>query len=207
MPERNRVDPLGRLIRTPARGAWMGNRGCLHDDAGAIVRESSSASWLCCRLDFKGRKRAIKPPGRYTALFFLDEATALAAGHRPCFECRRGDALAFAAAWGAANGAAKAGEMDKRLSAERRGRRGARLVPLARTHLPDGAMVMGIGADPEDFYVVRGHRAWRWTPGGYEGSLPLAGGAAVLVTPPSILAALRQGYRPQIDGTAVTASR
>ena len=88
-PHQNRVDPFGRLVADPVRGAWFGNRGCLHDDEGQIRRFHSGRRWIYCRLEFKGRQRELLQPGRYTELFFLDEATAFAAGHRPCAECLR----------------------------------------------------------------------------------------------------------------------
>ena len=99
MPLQNRVTPLGELIATPERGLVYGNRGCLHDEHGRIRRRYATRRWIACRLEFKGRHRELMQPNRYTELFFLDEATALAAGHRPCFECRRQEAETFAALW------------------------------------------------------------------------------------------------------------
>src|SRR6478736_8868570 len=99
-PLRNRVTPLGELVADPARGLVYGNRGCLHDDRGRIRRRYAGRRWIACRLEFRGRRRAaLMQPGRYTELFFLDEATALAAGHRPCAECRRPDYDRFVARW------------------------------------------------------------------------------------------------------------
>src|SRR5882757_4708468 len=95
----NRVDPKGNIFKTSARGAWMGNRGVLHDGGKTILRPFRHKAWIICALQFKGRHRAIMAPNRWTELFFLDEATAFAAGHRPCFECRREDAVRFKAAW------------------------------------------------------------------------------------------------------------
>src|ERR1700730_14192737 len=98
-PLQNRVDPFGRLIRTTARGAWMGNRGLIHNEYQQIVRTFRLKAWITCRLEFKGWYRKVMSPNRYTELFFLDEATAFSAGHRPCAECRREDFNRFKAAW------------------------------------------------------------------------------------------------------------
>ena len=99
MPRQNRVDPFGKLIAVPARGTMLGNRGCLHDDSGRIVRRWTTRAWISCRLSFKDRRRPIMTPNRWTELFFLDEATAFAAGHRPCGECRREDYVRFKQSW------------------------------------------------------------------------------------------------------------
>src|SRR5207248_3544372 len=122
MPRQNRVTPFGDIIATPDRGTFMGNRGVLHDAEGRIKRAWQLKRWIVCVLDFKGRKRRVMTPGRYTELFFLDEATALAAGHRPCFACRWPDARAFAIAWACAFALSpppRADAMDGRLHAER----------------------------------------------------------------------------------------
>jgi hypothetical protein len=116
MPLQNRVTPFGEIVAHPARGMVMGNRGILHDSGRRLhpTRRWTHKTWICCLCEFKGRHRAVMTPGRYTELFFLDEATALAAGHRPCFECRRADANQFAAAWAHGNGGPlpSAGDMD-----------------------------------------------------------------------------------------------
>ena len=104
MPLQNRVTPFGELVAVPARGTLFGNRGGrFHTDAKTLsARRWASRQWICCMLDFKGRQRDVW--GRfYTELFFLDEPTVLAAGHRPCFECRRKDAEKFAEQWRAAH--------------------------------------------------------------------------------------------------------
>src|SRR5262245_10377094 len=124
MPLQNRVTPTGEIIADPARGTLMGNRGGpLHrPDQTLGARRWVSKAWICCRLEFKGRRRQVMSPGKYTELFFLDEATALAAGHRPCFECRRAEAEQFARLWAKVHGAhdrARAGDMDRVLHAER----------------------------------------------------------------------------------------
>ena len=157
MSRQNRVTPFNELIATPARGALMGNRGILHDASGRIVRPHAHQAWIACLLEFKGRRRQVMTPGRYTELFFLDEATALAAGHRPCGECRRGDYLRFKALWTQVRGEAsqrrggdwkggvlKAMEIDRILHGERvvgRGRQSAKFLHEASfASLPDGAM-------------------------------------------------------------------
>jgi len=113
----NRVTPFGEIVATPARGLSMGNRGILHDDRRRLGRRRwTHKAWICCVTEFRGRRRQVMAPGRYTELFFLDEAVALAAGHRPCFECRRAAANAFAACWG---GEPRAPDMDRVLHAER----------------------------------------------------------------------------------------
>ena len=103
MPLQNRVNPFGMIVADVARGTLMGNRGCLHDDGDRPLRQYQSRRWIICVLDFKGRKRTPMPPGQYTSLFFLDEATALAAGHRPCAECQRERFTYFRQHWAAAN--------------------------------------------------------------------------------------------------------
>jgi hypothetical protein len=197
MPLPNRVSPFGDLFASSARGSFMGNRGGrFHTDAKTLTaRRWASRQWICCVLDFKGRQRDVW--GRfYTELFFLDEPTALAAGHRPCFECRRKDAEAFAEHWRAARRLRRrpyAFEMDEVLHRERlRGR-------AKRTHrrnidaLPDGAFVALDGA----VFAVRGKALLRWTPQGYGARKKRPQGAAVdVLTPPAILAVLSAGYRP-----------
>ena len=125
MPRQNRVTPFGEIVATPERGTFMGNRGVLHDSEGRILRAWQLRRWIACVLEFRGRKRQVMTPGRYTELFFLDEATALAAGHRPCAECRHARFLAFCNAWGSAQPAEgtsprpTATEIDDRLHSER----------------------------------------------------------------------------------------
>ena len=196
MPLQNRVTPFGDIIADPARGEFMGNRGILHDPATRTLtrRRWATQAWIICLCAFSGRKRTLMAPGRYTELFFLDEATALAAGHRPCFECRRGDALAFRDAWarGLGEPAPRAAAMDAVLHRERLDGREKRHHPLPRpVHtFPDGAMV----ADAETAFVVAGGETFRWSPAGYAPGRP--GPDAALLTPPSTLAALVAGYAP-----------
>jgi hypothetical protein len=202
-PRQNRVLPTGEVIACRARGAWMGNRGCLHDTAGKLVRRWTTRNWLICRLEFRGRRRTVMAPGRYTELFFLDEATALAAGHRPCFECRREDFQRFTAAWASGHGTARpdAGEMDRSLHRERRLSGAPRAAPLCfAADLPDGAIVEWPGR--AGAWLLRSGAIWRWNPAGYHAPEAEARQAVLPITPTSTLAAIRAGYQPQIDLSA-----
>jgi hypothetical protein len=200
MPLPNRVDPFGNLFADPARGLFFGNRGGRfhRDDRTLGTRRWVSRSWICCRLAFKGRHRAVWSAG-YTELFFLDEPTAFAAGHRPCFECRRADARAFAAAYAAGSSRAavlRAGEIDRVLHAERLMGRVKRQHRLAIDDLPDGAFLT-LADEPSQAFAVRGSSLLRWTPTGYATRRPRPRGiTAGVLTPPGILAALAGGYRP-----------
>jgi hypothetical protein len=199
MPLPNRVSPLGELVAAPARGTLFGNRGGRfhRDDRTLGRRRWTSRAWICCRLEFKGRHRDVWGRG-FTDLFFLDEPTALAAGHRPCFECRRDDALAFAQAWARAKGRTERSyveEMDRVLQAERVDGRAKRRHRLAIGSLPDGAVV----ALPDGAaYAVRGDTLLRWSPEGYTDRTPRLRGVMIdVLTPPGIVRALAAGYRPQ----------
>jgi len=191
MPLQNRVTPLSELIATPARGLVYGNRGCLHDGTGAIRRRFAVKRWIACRLEFKGWHRTpLLQPGRFTELFFLDEATGFAAGHRPCALCRRADYDRFVALVGA-----RADEADERLHAERLDRRGRRLHPARSEDLPDGAFVL---EDGEPWLVLGGELA-RWTPDGYGERRPRRrGGEAALITPPTLVDVLRSGWQGSV---------
>lgn len=198
MPLQNRVTPFGELIATPARGTFMGNRGGrFHTAAKALTaRRWASRQWICCVLDFKGRHRKVW--GRsYTELFFLDEPTALAAGHRPCFECRRKDAEVFAEKWREARSLGRrpsAGAMDEVLHRERLDGRAKRTHRRNIDELPDGVFI----ALEEGAFAVRGNALLRWTPHGYATrQLRPQGGAVDVLTPPAILAVLSAGYRPR----------
>jgi hypothetical protein len=190
MPLQNRVTPLGELIATPERGLVYGNRGRLHDEHGVIRRQWQVKRWISCRLEFRGRHRAggPMPPGRYTGLFFLDEVTALAAGHRPCAECRNADYRSFLELTGASG----ADELDQRLHAERlSGDVAARRLHERRLEeLPDGAFVLLDGTP----CLVLGDRLLRWTPGGYAESRRRPRGRAEVVTPPTSLHVLASGW-------------
>jgi hypothetical protein len=203
MPLQNRVTPFGDLLAAPARGIFMGNRGGrFHTDARTLIaRRWASRQWICCVLDFKRRQRDVW--GRYyTELFFLDEPTALAAGHRPCFECRRKEAQVFAALWQQASRLPtppKAGEMDDVLHAERLQGRVKRLYRDNIDALPDGAFI----ALEEGAFAVRGDALLRWTPQGYDGHRQRPRGIAVdVLTPPAILAVLSAGYQPHWHSSA-----
>jgi hypothetical protein len=198
MPLPNRVDPFGNLFADPARGLFFGNRGGRFHRADRTLgaRRWVSRSWICCRLDFKGRHREVWGAG-YTELFFLDEPTALAAGHRPCFECRRADARAFAAAFAAGRAALRAPEIDPVLHAQRLDGRAKRQHRLAIDDLPDGGFLT-LANEPGHVFAVRGPSLLRWTPSGYAARRPRPRGiVAVVLTPPGILAALSAGYRPR----------
>jgi hypothetical protein len=179
----NRVTPLGELIAVPERGLVYGNRGCLHDAERRIRRSFQVKRWIACRLEFRGRYRVDPmPPGRYTGLFFLDEATAFAAGHRPCAECRREDYNRFMSLVGEA----RADAIDERLHAERLGLH--RESPV--DELPNGAFVL-IDAEP---WLVLDSQLLRWTPGGYTERRARRGGSATVVTPQSSVEVLRAGW-------------
>ncbi|MBB3950819.1 hypothetical protein [Aureimonas jatrophae] len=194
MPRQNRVTPFGALIATPDRGTLMGNRGILHDAAGHLgTRRWAHPHWVACRLDFGSRRRPIMAPGRYTELFFLDEATSLAAGHRPCAECRREDFGRFRAAWALAHPAepASAPLIDRRLHAERvrRDRTQVTFEHPART-LPVGTMVQLGGAA----WLVSGDTLRRWHGGGYGEARARPDGSVTVLTPRPTVAALEAGY-------------
>jgi hypothetical protein len=191
MALQNRVTPLGELIADPARGLVYGNRGCLHDATGRIRRHHNGKRWIACRLEFRGwRRTPLLQPGRFTELFFLDEATAMAAGHRACALCRREDYLQLLQIWARVHpGQAGADEIDTQLHGERLGPRSEAAV----ADLPDGAFVLR-GGEP---FLVRGRSLLRWTPAGYTERLPRRG-RAVVVTPPSLVEVLRAGWEPDV---------
>jgi hypothetical protein len=205
MPRQNRVTPAGEIIATPERGTFMGNRGLLHDERGRIVRPWREKRWLVCVLAFRGRKRQVMTPGRYTELFFLDEATALAAGHRPCAECRHECYQAFRRAWAAGNAAADntAAAIDARLHAERVGPGGAKCtVTVKSDDLPDGVFVR-LDGEGERPWLLCGGELLAWSPGGYGERRPRPSGVQVaLLTPPATVAAIRAGYVPVVHVTA-----
>jgi hypothetical protein len=181
VPLQNRVTPLGELIATPERGLVFGNRGRLHDERGRIRRRFVGRRWIACRLEFRGRYHGAMPAGRYTGLFFLDEATAFAAGHRPCAECRHEDYVRFVELAGA-----RADAIDERLHEERLGLRREH----ALAELPDGTFVLRDG-EP---WLVLGADLLRWTPGGYAERVPRPAGRALVVTAASLVEVLRAGW-------------
>jgi hypothetical protein len=190
VPLRNRVTPLGELIADPARGLVYGNRGCLHDDRGEIRRRFATRRWIACRLEFKGWHRTkLMQPGKFTELFFLDEATAFAAGHRPCALCRREDYNRFLELTGADG----ADEIDERLHRERLDGSGRRLHRSAVEKLPDGAFVLRRG-EP---WLVLGDGLLRWTPAGYA-DRDSAEGLVEAITPPTLIEVLRASWEPVV---------
>jgi hypothetical protein len=206
MPLRNRVTPTSELVADPARGLVYGNRGCLHDEKGRIRRRYNGKRWIACRLEFRGWRRSpLLQPGRFTELFFLDEATAFAAGHRPCALCRREDYVRFSGIWSALHaGEVGADAMDARLHAER-------VDPASRAQLrhdadlgqlPDGAFVL---RDGEPWLVV-GDVILRWSAAGYEASEPRPVGPVALLTPPSLVAVLGASWDPVVPLLHPTAS-
>jgi hypothetical protein len=202
MPLQNRVTPFGDIVATAHRGRFTGNRGIIHDPQtrSLLKRRWSSPAWLICVCEFRGRRREVMSRRSWTELFFMDEATALAAGHRPCFYCRRSDANAFRAAWAKGNRVPppSAREIDNVLHTERLDRRQKRQHVL-RTQidrLPDGSMLATGG----DAFVIKDGGAWRWAFAGYTRSL-LSAADVMLLTPPSTVRALRAGYKPQLDAS------
>lgn len=197
MPLQNRVTPFGEIVAIAQRGLFTGNRGIIHDPLTKtlLARRWSSKAWLICACDYKGRRRTVMGGRSWTELFFLDEAVALAAGHRPCFFCRREDAERFRACWAVAGHEEppSASAMDATLHRERLEQRGKRLHPLPGplAGLPDGAVV-AVGAAA---FTLHAGRAHRWTEDGYAPA-EKPGHADWLLTPPSTLRALGAGYRP-----------
>ena len=199
---RNRVTPTGEIVATPQRGAWTGNRGNLHTGT-AIVRFHRSRLWIICALHYKDQRLTQWAPGRYTVLFFHDEAVALSAGHRPCALCRREAYERYRDAWveGGAGSRPSAHDLDRQLHAERlvRGTHQRRLHPMPWRDVPDGAFAMVDGGPA----LVLGDSVVPWTTEGY-GPPRRRGrdGDALVLTPPSTVGALGSGYRPQIDASA-----
>jgi hypothetical protein len=194
MPLQNRVSPFGEIFAAPARGTWMGNRGGrLHDTRRKLAtRRWVTRAWICCKLKFNNRHRNVWSDG-YTELFFLDEITALAAGHRPCFECRRKDAERFAALFSGKKKRASAASIDSTLHAERLDGKAKRTHRRKLDSLPDGAM---IALDGEAF-AIRDKQLLQWAPSGYSASKPRPPGIEVdVLTPPTILSILARGYTP-----------
>lgn len=203
MPLQNRVTPFGEIIATPARGLFTGNRGIIHDPATRTLLDKrwATKTWLVCTCDFRSIRRNVMSARSWTELFFLDEATALAAGHRPCFLCRREAAEQFRAAWASGNqvAAPSAQAMDTVLHDERLQQRQKRLHPLTAPvqKLPDGAMLASSG----EAWMSKGGSLLRWSPAGYEKAAPPST-IDSLLTPPSTLAALRAGYQPILHPSA-----
>ncbi len=192
MPLQNRVSPDGQIFATSARGTFLGNRGILHDENKRIVRQSRGSMWLICQLEFNGRKQELMHPNRYTQLFFLDEAVALAAGHRPCGECRRAAYRAYiqAANAGGVDPILGSSDLDKKLSASRRAPRTSAVI----AELPDGVFI-ALGSD--DFWLVWRGALYAWSPEGYGDPVAITdtdAAVATVLTPALSVDALRHGY-------------
>ena len=209
MPRQNRVTPFSSIVATSARGMLTGNRGCLHDDHQHIRRHSQGTRWIVCLLEFKGRKRNLMTPGHYTELFFLDEATALAAGHRPCAECQREGFTRFRDLWALANpelaGTPRpaATVLDLALHQERmapidNGTRSCKSIEK----MPDGVFVTD---DEHEAYLVLSGRLLRWSPAGYERPIATFHCPARVLTPASIVRTLAAGYPAGIHASAFEA--
>lgn len=196
MPLQNRVQPYGEVIAHPARGGFMGNRGILHDENGLHPkRRWAHQNWVCCVLSFKGRRRQLMAPRRYTELFFLDEAVAFAAGHRPCAECRGAEYRRFRAYCDVSGPAAA---LDRQLHAERAVPRifqQRRHADVEAHDLPDGSFVLDHEGKSG---VLSGDAFYPYAPEGYQTAQKRPQGRVTLLTPPSVVTAFRAGYRPQI---------
>jgi hypothetical protein len=199
VPLQNRVTPLGELIATRERGLVYGNRGCLHDRHGRIIRRYGTTRWIACRLQFRGRRRTpLMAPGRFTELFFLDDATAFAAGHRPCAECRHADYERLMAVWsGLHPGQRGADAIDTQLQSERVGiDTGERRFHLeSLDELADGVFVMRDGRP----FLVLGSALLQWSAAGYVARIARPHGElATVITPPSLVALLRASWTPLV---------
>jgi len=203
MPLQNRVTPTGDIIATPHHGLFTGNRGIIHDPATKTLlrKRWSTAAWLTCVCEFRGRHREVMATQSWTELFFLDEATALAAGHRPCFHCRRHQANRFRAAWEQGNHVKHISvhAIDAALHHERldHGQKRLHPLPIPLDQLPDGAMVQ----QREESFLVSGGKLFVWSPAGYVRAAREPRDA-MLLTPPSTLRALIAGYQPMLHPTA-----
>ena len=205
MPLQNRVSPLAEIVATPEKGTFMGNRGGpLHDEHKRLTKKRwINQHWIACVLSFNDRYRVVMTPRRYTELFFLDEAVAFAAGHRPCFECRRADFNRYAQIWGAIRGQAERGyvkEMDALMHSERLNPdRSKRLHTRPYKELPDGAFVL----EGETPCLVMGDALLEWSFGGYRRARSRPkGGDAKLITPPSAIEVIAAGYQPVVHESA-----
>jgi hypothetical protein len=199
---KNRVDPFGQFISTTARGLWMGNRGVIHNADKEITHTFRHKAWITCVLQFKGRSRTVMTPGRWTELFFLDEATAFAAGHRPCFECRREDAKRFKYYWIQGNPRYKfemstsITQIDDVIHRERIDSDKKKIKhQCLSSAIPTGAFV----SMNDQSYVFAKQTLHRWTPFGYEETIAMPEDSDLtILTPKSIVNAFRAGYVPQV---------
>jgi hypothetical protein len=212
MPLQNRVTPLGEIVALPERGLLMGNRGILHDEDRRIVRPWQVQRWIACRTQFRERHRQVMQPHTYTELFFLDEATAFAAGHRPCAECRHSDYQRFRAAWATWYGTwLSAEQMDAILHSDRLEGRGRRTQQRKRTYqeavvtLPDGAFIRLDGAP----WLRWDGQLLAWSAGGYGARQLLPDGErlAEVLTPRALVAVLRAGYQVAVHPSAAAPAR
>jgi hypothetical protein len=207
----NRVDPRGDLIKTAARGTWMGNRGVIHDEHQQIVRPFKLKAWLICLLQFKDRRRTVMTPDRYTELFFLDEATAFSGGHRPCAECRRKAFNRFKTFWIEANPEYGYNErtpiwkIDEILHKERINRSGVKITHSEDVKsLPNGTFILH-GNQP---FLYADGLFFRWTPEGYDDGITLTTtGKVDVLTPRSVVNTFRAGYKPQMSIATQAAPR
>jgi hypothetical protein len=206
MPLQNRVNPEGQICVSPSKQATlMGNRGCLHNDHKQVVRQSKNDQWITCVTEVRpGWKKSIPmTSGEYTELFFLDEATALAAGHRPCYTCRRPAYNLFFTAWSAANRSGesiRAADVDKQLKSDRDP--SSRSEVQSTTGLPDGVMFKHVASG--NYYLIRANSAYLWSFDGYSAPSPLSNlkGPFIILTPASTIGAIRHGYRPTLHSSA-----
>ncbi len=200
MPLQNRVNPYGEVVALPGRGLMMGNRGILHNEERRVVSPFQVRRWIACVLEFRGRRRTVMTPHRYTELFFLDEAAAFSAGHRPCAECRRADYNCFRNLWQRRIGApADADSMDRRLHADRLDGKKKRIYRAELGGLADGTFVVWEGKP----HLLLGARMHEWSDSGYARSIarPARADVAVL-TPRAIVEIFAAGYRPATHPTA-----
>ncbi|MBV8344734.1 MAG: hypothetical protein JO190_07045 [Candidatus Eremiobacteraeota bacterium] len=199
MALQNRVTPYGEIVAVPGRGLMMGNRGILHDDARRIIRTFQVKRWIACVLEFRGRRREVMTPHRYTELFFLDEAAAFSAGHRPCAECRRADYNLFIGLWGSWSGApATADAMDARLQADRIERKRKKTYRDELAKLPDGAYVALDG----QAWLVWDSYLLAWSDSRYTRGRPRSRGQVEVLTPRCAVAILAAGYHPMVHPSA-----
>lgn len=203
MSLQNRVNPEGDICFSSAKGTLMGNRGCLHNEAKQIVSKSKRDAWVTCLLSFEGRQRSVMSAGNYTELFFLDEATALAAGHRPCNTCRSDRYKAFMAAWAAGNRnrvKVLAGEVDAQMKQDRASAAREEVTSLAG--LPDGVIVKHKA--PGICYLLRGGKLYPWAFEGYGApqAASLVKGPFVVLTPKCTIKAIQHGYNVDIHSSA-----
>ena len=212
MPLQNRVNPLGNIIQTPHRGAWTGNRGVIHNDKKQVIRSFKSKAWITCALEFKGMKRVVMSPNRWTELFFLDEATAFAAGHRPCAYCRRADFNQFKALWLKANKDSfeltdeKMTTIDIILHKERLEKNSEKKHHFALLFsLPDGVIFCFKNDKTKPFLIYKNY-LFEWHESGYLTAMKMLeiDVEVSVLTPLSIVNVFKQNYVPQIDNSAMS---